>query len=234
MCINNGVESLQLLRIAKYQRTQLLAIQPPVRSKDVAKGACDGVAETVIAAQHIVIDGVAVQHAAAQLLQRPQGAGFPGAGGTCDPYYQRPRRFNDMEARGFFQTVAHRQSQAAFIRTLGEDLCHVGTIEGAQGIKHMLRLSQLVTGRSQTVDGVTFKQRGIFIKTDHAAVLCQMGGDICGGGARRTGNDRDRGLGGIVAILHTGRLGLLAVRQLLPHRLVHCYRAQNRFQCFQR
>ena len=98
----------------------------------------------------------------------------------------------------------------------------------------MLRLSQLVTGRSQPMNDVAFKQRSIFIKTDHAAVLCQMGGDICGGGARRTGNDRDRGLGGIVAILHTGRLGLLAVRQLLPHRLVHCYRAQNRFQCFQR
>ena len=98
----------------------------------------------------------------------------------------------------------------------------------------MLRLSQFVTGRSQPVDGVTFKQRGIFIKTDHAAVLRQMGGDICGGGARRTGNDCDRSLGGIVAVLHTGSLGSLAVRQLLPHGLVHCHCAQNLFQCFKR
>ena len=151
-----------------------------------------------------MIDGVAVQHAAAQLFQRPQSAGFPGASRTCDPNDQRAGRFYDMEARCLFQTVAHRQSQAAFIRTLGEDLCHVGTVEGTQGVKHMLRLRQLVAGRSQPVDGVTFKQGGIFIKADHAAVLCQMGGDICGGSARRAGDNGDRCLGGIMPIFHTG------------------------------
>ena len=95
-------------------------------------------------------------------------------------------------------------------------------------------LGQLIGGRAETVDDMSFKQRGVFIKADDAAARCQMGGDVRGGSAGCPGNDGDRGLGGVVAVFHAGGLGLFAVRQLLPHRLIHGHLAQYVLQCFQR
>ena len=104
-----------------------------------------------------MIEGVAVQHAAAQLLQRPQSAGLACTGGAGDAHHQRAGRFDHMEARRLFQPVADGQTQPALVGALGEDLRHVGVIEGAQRVEHMPGMGQLVGGRAETVDDMSFK-----------------------------------------------------------------------------
>ena len=178
----------------------------------------------------ILVTGCLSQRYQQQLTEElPEVDGVMGTG-SYSRIVEALHALADGETPRYFDSINEPVEELERVR---EEL-HARLDEAAARLREceddMLRLSQLVTGRSQTVDGVSFEQRGIFIKTDHAAVLCQMGGDICGGGARRTGDDCDRGLGGIVAVLHTGSLGLLSVRQLLPHGLVHSYRAQDFFQ----
>lgn len=90
-----------------------------------------------------MIHGVAVQYRAAQRLQRLQGAGLsgPGAAGDADDHWGIS--VNEVEARRFFQPIPYRQTQPLIIGTLGENLRHVRSVEGAQSVEHPLGLRQL-------------------------------------------------------------------------------------------
>ena len=81
-----------------------------------------------------------------------------------------------MEARRLFQAIAHRQTQLCLVGTLGEYLRHVRVVERPQGIKYVLRLGQLVAGRSETVDDMSRKQRRELVEAYNARVLR----DVCG------------------------------------------------------
>ena len=139
-----------------------------------------------------------------------------------------------MEARRLFQAVAHRQPQAALVRALGEDGLHVRIVKGTQRVKHMLRLRQLVIRRAQPVYDVSGEQRRVLIEADDPRLLRQVRPDPPGAAAGRARHHRHGGAGRVVPVLHARCLGLFAVRQLLPHGLIHRHGAQHGLQLLQR
>ena len=100
-----------------------------------------------------------------------------------------------MEARRFFQPIPYRQTQPRIIGTLGEDLRHVRSVEGAQSVEHPLGLDQLVAYRPQGVDLLLPEQIRKLLEADDAGSGPHPPQDLLGGLLRRAGDDGDRALG---------------------------------------
>ena len=180
-----------------------------------------------------MVDGVAVQHQPAQLLQRPQGAGLARAGRPREADDQR-RRVHRVEPRRLFQPVAHRQSQSRLVRALGIDGRHLRLVEGPQRVEHALCLGQLVSCRSQPMYDVPREQRRVLVKADDPGPRRQVRRDVRRASPRRARHHRHGSPGRVVPVLHSRCLGLLPVGQLLPHGLIHGHLPQHRLQCLQR
>ena len=181
-----------------------------------------------------MIDGIAVQYAAAHFLNGTQRAGFPcaAAAGESDDDLRFCR--HRAEARRLFQTVDHRQVQAALIGALGINFGNLRAVEGTQGIEHAPGMAASVALRPQRPDNVACELRGIFVKADNARPRRQMALYIAGTVPAGAGHHRHRCFGGIVAVLHAGRFGLFAVIQPVFDRLIHLHVSQHIHQQLQR
>ena len=138
-----------------------------------------------------------------------------------------------MEAGGLFQPVADGQTQSPVVRALGEDLRHIAGVKGPQGVEHPLGLDQLVAYRPQGVDLLLPEQVHKLLEANDAGGGPHPPQDLLGGLLRRAGDDGDRRLGGVVAVLHAGGLGLLALRQGAVDGLVHIDLADEPLQVLQ-
>ena len=139
-----------------------------------------------------------------------------------------------MEAGGLFQPVAHCKAQSPVIRALCEDLRHRAVVKGPQGIEHPLGLGQFVAAGAQSVDLLLGEEMCKLIKADDARTGTHPPQNLLGGLLRRAGDDRHRCLGGVVAVLHSGSLGLLISLERRRHSLVHLGGADQPLQIFQR
>ena len=234
MRIDDGIEPLQRFVIGKHHIPQLLPVQRAVGGKYPAKGRRNIALQSGIVLQHLVIDGIAVQYAAAHFLNGTQRAGFPcaAAAGKSDDdlLFCRHR----AEARRLFQTVDHRQVQAALIGALGIYFGDCRAVEGTQRVKHAPGMAAPVALRPQRADDVACELRGIFVKADDACPRRQMALYIAGTVPAGAGDHRHRCFGGIVAVLHTGCFGLFAVGQPVFDRLIHLHVSQHIHQQLQR
>ena len=138
-----------------------------------------------------------------------------------------------MEPGGLFQPVAHGQPQALAAGALGPDLGDRRLVEPAQGVEDPPGLLGEVGHGSQIVDLMPGEQRQKFGKADDPGLFFTVGGDVGGALSGVAGDHGDRGLGGVVAVLHARGLGPLAVGRLADHGLVHSHLAQDFFQRLQ-
>lgn len=127
-----------------------------------------------------MVHGVAVQHRAAQILQRRQGAGLSRTGAAGEAHDQRAVGVDQVEACCLFQSVGHRQPQAAIVGALGEDLGDVRAVKGTQGVKYMAGLGGFVRCRAQLVDDVPREKRGVFVEADNPCCIRQQPLDAAG------------------------------------------------------
>ena len=139
-----------------------------------------------------------------------------------------------MEARRFFQPIPHRQAQPRIIGTLGENLRHVRSVEGTQGIEYPLGLRQLVRGQPQPMDDMTFKIPGELVKADDPRFFPQQAPDHQSAVGRVSGHCRHRRLGCVVTVLHPRRTGLFPVLQKPGDGLIYRHRTQHLLQRLQR
>lgn len=171
-----------------------------------------------------------------QGLQRMQGAGLTAAGaaGDADDKLRQTVRVHNVKARRLLQPVAHRQAQAGIIRTLGIDMRNIRAVKPAQGVKDPVGLLGGILRRSQGLQRPAGKPLPELLKADDTLPLLQRSLYKCSAAFGPAGDHCHRGVGGIVAILHTRSPGRLAARYLLCNGLVHGHLAQNTAQVLQR
>ena len=178
---------------------------------------------------------VAVDDPAAQIPDGLQRAGLTGAGTAGDANDHPLLSSGDgLEARRLLQPVADSKAKALTVRALGIDLSRVLAVKGPQSVKHPLGLDPLILTGSQTFHFLFFEQLREFIKADDTVTGLHHLQNGPGRSFRRAGDNSHRSLGGIMAILHTGSLGLLPVLQPLCYGLIHRHGADDLFQCLQR
>ena len=217
-------------------QTNGVHVHAAVRSEDrAAECLSQRRAQTFIAPKHFMVDSVAIEHARVLFLERAQKARLPRAraAGDADDDLAVVRVLH-MEARGLFEAVADGKAKAFTVRTLCPDLAHIRLVERPQRVEDMLRLRALIAARAEGVNDVPCKERHELIKADHARVLRCMGQKIARARLRPTGNDRDGGLGRVVAVFHAGGTRLFAVIHLLRHGFVNRHLAQRVNKAFQR
>ena len=158
-----------------------------------------------------MVDPVAVDHNAAQVLNGPQGAALSRAGAAGDPQNDTLAvRVDHMEGRRLLQAVPDGQAQAPVIRALGEDLLHAGGVEAAQSLKEPLGLDKLVAAGAQDADLLLGEEVGVLVEADDSGGGTRPPLDLPGGVHGSAGDHRHRGLGRVVAVFHAGGAGALS------------------------
>ena len=114
-----------------------------------------------------------------------------------------------MKSRRLIETVGDGQPQPGGVRALGPDGLHGGVVEGPEGVEDVPGLLPLVGGGPQLLHIVCPKEGRKLVKADDPVLRLGVGLDVRGALGRLPGYHRHRGLGGVVAVLHAGGLGLL-------------------------
>ena len=139
-----------------------------------------------------------------------------------------------MEAGGLFQPVADGEAKSRAVGTLRPDGGHVRRVEGAQRIKNVLRLRELVAARAEPVNDVSREERRELVEADHAVPRADLGKQPPRARTGRAGDDRDGRLRRIMAVLHARCAGPLPRRHLLRDRLIHRHLAEHGAQLLER
>ena len=167
MAEDDGVELRKRAGVAENYIAQLLPVQSAVGGEDIAERVGQVGAQRRVSPEHFVVHRVAVEHQRAALFQRAQQRGLTRAGAAGDAENKGAVRLLRVEAGGLFQPVADGEAKPRAVGTLRPDGGHVRRVEGAQRVKNVLRLRELIAARAEPVNDVPRKERRELVEAEN-------------------------------------------------------------------